>query len=752
MADETSRQPDKVIPEDYSELLPPDGHKDVGKKLYTILDTILKDKDDLGLPDKWASNYEFGKNIHWKKDSDKVPLSSANLLFTHRQRTVNELTDNNPTFNVVQIGNVPDEELVEVYLHTAQHWWTDQEQQAVFERSVMDGETFNCCVEKVVFNPDLEYGIGEVETQNINPLHFGFYPVNSKDIQKAEAVLHFRPMLVREARRRWPEFADELKADSEYLEQIDEDKLREIQSGKGNRLGDWFASIGSVIKHMMGNTEGDVSGEGDKLLIVEGWVKDRTTEEVVLVNEEGIEERVTQPKYAGEIRLVMACNGGDLVLEDRSNPSINPELDLFEASKTYLFDKYPFILTQSITDTINPWGAGDFEQLKGLQIDFNKALTQFNLFKKKAFGLKLMNPRDSGVSNEELDNVPRTIRPTNALVSQGIRYVDPPRVPAELPMAIDITKLLFFLVSGEFELENAQTPGREVVSYKAIATLLERATTMKRGKVRNYSRMITIRGRMYFSHVQNWYTEDRFITYEKEGETKTATINAEILRIPAKLLVVPGSTMPISQVQKREEAISLANDGKIDLEELLKRLDWPDWKSVVRRMKEGPFSAFLQMLGAMGAPEQLLGLFKQLMETDMKDFQTAQAQGKVPDFNQIIKQIASGGQEGDPVQQMELKAKEVEIVLNQAKTDKVISDGELVEEKIITERIVQQVKATGVMFDEEKLKIERARVATEIKAERERAKVESKKVDLDRSSKSRVQGPYRERGLVSNNQ
>jgi len=747
MADETTQQADKAVPKDYNELLPPEGDKDVGKKLYMILDAILKDKEDLGLPEKWSSNYEFGKNVHWKKDSKDVPLSSANLMFTHRQRTVNELTDNNPTFNVVQIGSVPDDELVEVYLHTAQHWWIDQEQQAVFERSVMDGETFNCCVEKVVFNPELEYGLGEVETQNISPLHFGFYPVRSKNNQKAEANLHFRPMTVREAKRRWPEFADKIKPDSEYLEQIDEDKLREVVSGKANRLGDWFASIGSVIKHMMGNTEGTIgTGEEDELLIVEGWVKDRSIEEVEIDG-----KKYLQPKYPGEIRQVMTCNGGDIVLEDRPNPSINPALAVEEAAKTYLFDKFPFILTQSITDTVNPWGAGDYEQLKGLQIDFNKSLTQFNLFKKKAFGLKLMNPRDSGVSNEELDNVPRTIRPTNALVSQGIRYVDPPRVPAELPMAIDMTKMLFFLVSGEFELENAQTPGREVVSYKAIATLLERATTMKRGKVRNYSRLITIRGRMYFSHVQNWYTDDRYIVYEKDGESKTARINADVLRIPAKLTVVPGSTMPISQVQRREEAIGLAQKGQIDLEELLKRLDWPDWKTVVRRMKEGPFSAFLQMLGAMGAPEQLLALFSELMNTDMKDFKTAQAQGKVPDFNAIIKQLAEGGGQPDPAQELEFAKQQVEMTLNQAKTDKVIADGQLVEEKIITERLMQKVKIMGVTFDEEKLKLERARVATEIRAERDRTAIDNKKAEIQSSAKGRVQGPYREKGLSSNN-
>ena len=53
--------------------------KEAGKKIFNLLDSILLDKDSLSLPQKWISNYKFGKNQHWKEKSKKASLVSANL-------------------------------------------------------------------------------------------------------------------------------------------------------------------------------------------------------------------------------------------------------------------------------------------------------------------------------------------------------------------------------------------------------------------------------------------------------------------------------------------------------------------------------------------------------------------------------------------------------------------------------------------------------------------------------------------------
>ena len=54
--------------------------------------------------------YELGKNKHWRGSGGNMNLVSANLLHAHRTRTVNLLTDNNPTFNVKRVQITDDSE------------------------------------------------------------------------------------------------------------------------------------------------------------------------------------------------------------------------------------------------------------------------------------------------------------------------------------------------------------------------------------------------------------------------------------------------------------------------------------------------------------------------------------------------------------------------------------------------------------------------------------------------------------------
>jgi len=82
---------------------------------------------------------------------------------------------------------------------------------------------------------------------------------------------------------------------------------------------------------------------------------------------------------------------------------------------------------------------------------------------------------------------------------------------------------------------------------------------------------------------------------------------------------------------------------------------------------------------------------------------------------------------------------------------------ELIREKVLTERVMQLVKTKGVDFDEEKLRILRAQVVSEMEAkgrelDNKTVETEAKAKALTTSDKSKVPGPYREKGLKSNNQ
>ena len=711
--------------EKYTELIPPEGDEEVGKKVFMILAEIIQDKVNLGLHDRWMRNYELRKNKHWKsKSSAAVPLISANLVFTHIQRTANTMTDNNPTFNVAQVG-AADEAQREIFLdlqRTAEHWWIDQEQQDILETSILNGEQYGIAIEKVIFDSELE-GIGEVETVVVDPFNFGWYPVKLKDprkIQSADCLCHFYPISVRQLKRKHPKEAAKIKADTEILKELGDDR-RDINSqattGKVNSL---LVTISSVVKQLVNFKPGGVGAEDDaETLVCELWVRDFT-----MIKDEPVQDEIgrtiqtERPKYPGFIRYIKACNAGKLVLDDKPNPNVNPSLPEEQAQKTYLYDKFPFCAVNSVKDTSNAWGQSDLEQLEQLMMEINKSLSQMVLEKDRSARRKLVNPRDSGVKNADFTSYPGILNPTTAQTGQGIRYLEVPPPAVDLTQSIELFKGLFFLVAGTFELDQAQVQGREVIAYKAIAALLERAATMMRGKIRSYSRLTRERGRMYLSHVMNFYTEERWITYtDKQGQQAAKPINGQGMIVPAKLTVVTGSTMPISRVQQREEALTLYKDQAIDREELLDKLDWSSRADVLKRMQAGPVGAMMQKLQAIGAPPQVLDFLNQIFTMDDKKFEKGLKDGQIPPFEALLQNLVAqqqGQQAPDPAAEAQKAASQAEFQKNVAEIQKIEADKQLVFEKVMTERVDQQVKLAGIKYDEDLLKIERAKVVQDM--------------------------------------
>jgi len=755
-------------------ILPPEGDKDVGTTVVSILNEVVQDKQDLGLHAKWNRNYELCRNKHFNNnDSKKVPLASANLIYRHRMQTVNQLTDNNPTFNVAQLLENPEYEGVTDTIHSmTKYWWMETEQQTCLTDGVTDGETYSCVIRKIEFDSEKEYGIGEVVNTRVDPFHFGTWPVNVHDVQDAEVNLHFYPMPLREARTTWPDFADKIQADQELLKELG-DERREMAGGQQQKgLKGIMTSFGSTVKTLLNSNSAGISGDSQEVLICEAWVKDRTkiTEMVgqqAVDPETGMavmeEVEVTRPKYPGHIRRVIVCNAGGLVLKDKPNPSINPVLPFEKQKETYLFDKFPFIREVSVRDTSDPWGMSDLEQLERLNIEYDKTLSRMLAVRDKAVRTKLVNPLTSGVDNSQFTNQVGIINPTNSFEAQAIKFLDQPRVlPDDLVGLAELIKGLFFLVSGSFELENAQVAGSDKLAYKAIAALIEQVARMMRGKIRNYYRLIRETGRMYVSLAQNWYTEKRQIPMEKDGETKQVGIRGEDLIVPCKLTVVSGSTLPVSKVQQREESISLfkmrafgAPGSPTATEILLDALEFDGRKEIVKKMQKGVFGDLFKKLGECGVPKPIIQFMQKVSQLDPKIMQQLKMKGQLPNFQQILMQMQGKPDPKTIEAQAEAKVKEAEVNEKNAKASKTTVEAQKVQaeieeiqakkaltlEQIATERLEQQVKIAGVGFDEEKLKIERAQLVNDIKKRHDEA--------ITKISENKP--GYNERGLKSNN-
>lgn len=740
------------------ELLPDEGDPKVGKKVFSLVAAVVADKIKIGLHDRWWRNYQLRKGKHWKGSAD-VPLAAANLIFTHVQRTANTMTDNNPTFNVVVSGQLDEKqkELMSDLQRTTEYWWTETEQQDVLETSVLDGETYGCAIEKVIFNPDLEYNLGEVETVSVDPFRFGWYPVKmeqARDLQKCDAVFHFYPIPVRKLRAKYPKLAEKIKPDSDLLKDLMDEDRREI-NGRDAKGGLSLVSLSSAIKQLVNFVSGSESGEQDEeTLAVEAWVHDRTQITEEKKGEGGTTIKETRPKYTGEIRYVKVCSGG-VVLEDRDNPNVNKNLSDEEAQKTYLYDKFPFVMVNSIKDTSNAWGSSDIEQMESLMMEINKALSQFILEKDRSVRKVLKNPKTSGVDNSELTNYTRVINPISAQESEGIQWLDTPATSIDYEKTVQIFKDLLFLVAGTFDLDQAQVAGREVIAYKAIAALLERAATMSRGKIRAYSRLIRERGRMYLSHVMNFYTEPRWITYKDEsGQLSTKQIAGSKMVVPAKLTVVSGSTLPVSLVQRREESVSLFEKGALPVEDLLDALDWPNRNDVIKRLQAGSLGNALENLQNVQVPPPVLEFIKAVAQADPKELQKQVEAGEFPSFMDFV-QKAMAGEGGEQAVDPAMQAKFDELQANlkkvQAEAEKIEAEKTLTIEKALTERVEQQVKLAGVDFDMQTLAMERAKLVNDIEDSGNAATDRMMNTAIKAGSMQRNKPGFNEKGMKSNN-
>ena len=735
----------KATPLIGDQLIPAEGQEDVGIKVFAILEEILKEKENQGLISKWQRNYELGRGKHWRSVSKKVPLRKANLLHLFRQRTVNNLTDNNPTFNVRVVGHVDQEDgedkLGKLHRQT-EYWWQESEQQELLESSIRNGETYGCCIEKMTYSQIGPWDIGDAETVVVDPFHFGFYPTkirDPRDIQKAEAVLYYYPVNIRELRRDYPDKREDIKPDEDIVKELGDERLEATGQARGAQ--GILTTFANVVKNMI-NFGGREHHPSEETLVCECWTRDFTMEEIPeLVENPDTGEMIetgfttTKMKYPGGIRYVLVCSGGAVVLDDRPNPSINPDIPEELTAQTFLFDRYPFSMANSVKDTITAWGMDDFQQLDDLQVEFNKALSQWTNYSAKALRLKLLNPTTSGVDNKDLTTGPSVVRPTSP--NHGIAWLDPPQPPIDVMQTIELWKDLFFMLAGTFELDQAKAPGREVIAYKAIAALLERAATMLRGKIRAYSRLIRDRGRMYISMVQNWYTEERWITTEQDGEDVSEPVLGIELIMPAQLTVVSGSTLPQSKVQQREEAITLYREGAIDNEALLKAMEYPDRKEIINRMKQGPFGELFARMSAMGVPEEILMLLNEVAQMDEKEFERELEQGAVP-------QIPMGQDlemPEDSLGEAEVRKIDAEIDKLQAEVDKLKAEAE--------EKMAEaEAKRAGIQYDEEQQKIERAKAVAALEAARQGDKISGLESEIKRLKQKRERG---KRGLKTDN-
>lgn len=622
--------------------LPPEGSKDLGEFLWKKFRICKQEKDRLNLHPKWMRNYELKRGRHFKTTNSKWPLVPINIFYIAVSRTKAHLTDSKPRFEIVAHDKNAQEQ-APIMNAAASNWWKRTMQLKKHADSIDNGETYGTSIEKMVFNPSLEGGKGDIETVVNDPFKIFPWP-GVRDIQKMPYFCEIEVMELENIKRTWPETGKNVKPDMQFSTSTLIGKDRELV--KAGTLHNFRATEGNLPNNFA-PSGGKVSELGiNRAMIVEVWIKDftmikETTEQSVVLQdtdfnsptfgedyETGETETVPTgnevPKYPGFIRVVHLANEGKIVLDDVPNPSINPAQPPEQTENSYLYDKIPYLKTDSNTDTSNFWAFSVIEQIEILGKEINKKISQIASYIDKTVRPTLIMPLTAGIEQHKISNLSGQVWfPTNHIVSQFIRYMDMPSLPSDFYAYIQLLLTLVDNITGIQDVTEGRKP-KGISAASAIIALQEKAQTMFREKIRSYDMALEEKGRMWISLSQNWYTEERKIRLSgraMEEMGQFGDFRGSEMQGEYTFEVVPGSTLPKSLFVRLEQSTQLFNAGAIDQRALLEAHDIPNIDEIIARMQQGPLGELLERLQIMGVvDDQTLQIIQQIGSLEEKDF------------------------------------------------------------------------------------------------------------------------------------
>lgn len=658
MPDEALKTPNT---ESFSDgTIPAEGTPKLGEFLYKKFIIAKKEKDRLNFHAKWMRNFELKRGRHFKTTNSKWPLVPVNIFYVAVARTKAHLTDSKPRFEIVA-HDQDSQDQVSVIQGAAETWYRRTKQLKKHSDSIDNGETYGTTIEKMIFDPDLEGGLGDIDTVVVDPFKIFPWP-GIREIQKMPFFFEIEILEIDEIRRRWPETGKDVKPDKQFSAEIAGEDRETIKAGTlanhrtQDNLPNNFAPSG-----------GNPSKTGiNRAMIIECWMKDYTMEDVIeerpiLIPDQdpdsptfgqtvpdpsgAVEEVVVgeQAKYPGFIRVAHIANDGKVTLDDLMNQSINPNLPREQTADTYLFDKYPYLKTESNADTTNFWAFSVIEQIEILGKELNKKISQIAAYIDKTIKPTLVMPKTAGIEAHEISNLPgQVFWPNNHIVSQFIRYMQIPPLPSDFYNYLELILRLVDIITGIQDVTEGRKP-KGISAASAIIALQEKAQTVFREKIRNYDMALEEKGRMWISHFQNWYTENRKLKLSGQAaelaggpftEFRGTDIQGEYT-----FEVVSGSTLPKSLFVRLEQSVQLYNAGAIDQKAILEAFDFPKREEIIHRMQIGQLGILLEKLDIAGVPDEMLKVIEFVASLDDKEFKKQ--------FQQPAKE--SGGQsQGEP--------------------------------------------------------------------------------------------------------
>ena len=551
----------------------------------------------------WATNWDFYDGKQGKKNtanSAKRWRPVANIIRPVVQTVLPIMTDTKPGFNVAP--NTPqDVQFAETTGKAAEVWWEKYGMDMRLVESLTDMTVTDVGIMKVVWNNELEEGLGDVDAVPVDPENV-IVPAEAEDFDRnCPWVIHKLSKPVGEVKRKFPDKKDVIQANTSKK---DGDKDIEEKVSQGVTL------ISPTDRNVHNDTPapGATALSDSKLVtIYEMWTDDYSIEdyEAETEDESGNKTGDTEKKQrlqfpGGKVIKILPDQG--IILESKANP--------------YRDRGKPFV---RFIDTAKPrsfYGEGEVHVLLETQRMINKTLT--NIF---SYMNMMGNPvwildKNSGVDKGKITNQTGLILTKNT--GSTVERLIPPAIPAYFFQFYQTLLQLFDTQSGVHDVTQGRKPAG-ITAAQAIEELQEAAQTRIRLKERNLNvslsklgrlvisrmmqyyrlpRMVKITGENSWPEFFEWHIEDTDhgkILYKKRGyeydEEQLEYMQQDWKAgEPSKGLfdvkVVSGTSLPFLKGKRAQLSLQLHDRQIIDGQEVLKSNDWPRQDEVLRRVEE----------------------------------------------------------------------------------------------------------------------------------------------------------------------
>ncbi len=453
---------------------------EIAEQRFHLADTSKVDFQNEHLHRKWRRFDEIYRSQQWQEvvpEDRSAPV--LNFIFAIIQSLVPRLTDNNPKVHVQPRQSPDDKGLADKIQAALDYlWYTNYMRQERLREAVIHMLKYGTALFKIVWNPELKDGLGDVEYTVVHPMNF--YPdPRAYTLEDMDYYFVKMPKSIEYIMRRWPNKGHVVIPDSDWHETED----------------------------------------------LQGRAKD-TGEEVATLVEYGFRDEdgnVCIMYYAGHV--VLDVFGGRYDEDEEESPEAEDieEDEEKEGEPVYPHNKFPFAKMVDYPSEKEFWGIGEIEVAEIAQRLINSFEAQMiDNTRMMANSQWIVNKAESGLDEADADMLDNS--PGSAIFTHngGVDRIPGVPIPAHIPQHLE--SLIFWLeqILGVHDVVQGRQP-EGVRAASAIIALQEAANVRVKEKANHMEAAIRQLSEQAISLILDNYEEDRMVRVA--GDSVPTTLN-----------------------------------------------------------------------------------------------------------------------------------------------------------------------------------------------------------------------------------